>query len=414
MSQLHTGKIFKDTILDTIEEFNIAEKFLSLSTDNASNMIHGFDLLASEMLTKYGRNIYHIRCGAHILNLAVQDGLKHIFDIEEEFDEDQPTSPLTKLRLCINTIRRSPKITKQLEEICDLQHINFCKLPNDCPTRWSSTYEMIRVAIKQKVALQTLFVTTDIKYIKNALDYSDWEILEENIPILEVFAEATNALSTFKRPTLYQVDEIFCGIQVYLQTFKTNVSKSMIEKIQDYSIKLSQAHWIVQILHPGIKLTKTDKKYHMKLTELKKQADFIVKTIPNPKNVPLNSSTSGKKTAIAKFRQLIGDTIDVDQDISQAPYNSNIEINRYLASLKVDKDDDPLIWWNLNEKTYPILAILARNYFAIPASSVPCEQLFSIAGNTVTKNRNSLVPETVQALLCLKSWFSFIKNHRLE
>jgi len=188
----------------------------------------------------------------------------------------------------------------------------------------------------------------------------------------------------------------------------------MIEKIQDYSIKLSQAHWIVQILHPGIKLTKTDKKYHMKLTELKKQADFIVKTIPNPKNVPLNSSTSGKKTAIAKFRQLIGDTIDVDQDISQAPYNSNIEINRYLASLKVDKDDDPLIWWNLNEKTYPILAILARNYFAIPASSVPCEQLFSIAGNTVTKNRNSLVPETVQALLCLKSWFSFIKNHRLE
>ena len=412
MSRPHTGKIFKDTILDTIEGFNITKKFLRLSTDNASNMIHGFDLLASEMLMKYDQNICHIRCGAHILNLAVQDGLKHIFDIEEEFDEDQPTSPLKKLRLCINTIRQSLKIIKQLEEICDLHHITFLKLPNDYPTRWSSTYEMIRIAIKQKVALQMLFVTTDIKYIKNALNYADWKILEENIPILKVFAEATNVLSTFKRPTLHQVDEIFHGIQVYLKAFKTNASKSMIEKIQDYSTKLSDAHWLVQILHPGIKLTKTNKKYHMKLTELKKQADFIAKIVPNFKNITL--SISKKKTAIEKFRELIGDTIDIDQDISQTQYNPNIEINHYLASLKVGKDDDPLLWWSLNEKKYPILAILARNYFAIPASSVPCEQLFSIAGNTVTKNRNSLIPETVQALLCLRSWFSFIKNHRLE
>jgi hypothetical protein len=339
------------------------------------------------------------------------------------------------------------------------------------------------VAIKQKIALQTLFITTDVKYVKNALDYSDWKVLEENIAILEVFAEATNALSTYKKPTLHQVDEIFYGIQRYLNTFKTSTSKYMVTKIQGYSTKLSDAHWIVQVLHPGIKLAKTDKIYNTKLAELKKQANAIAaKSVVTKSTVAssvtansaatnsaaanstaataanstaANSATTNSaattansaaadsvttnsivansaaattsnftsnsttknihtKTAIQKFRQLIGDTINVDQGISQGQLSPDMEVIRYLAASKTDKDDNPVIWWSLNEKKYPILSALARNYFAIPASSVPCEQLFSIAGNTITKTRNSLAPETAQALLCLRSWFQFVKIYKRD
>ena len=40
------------------------------------------------------------------------------------------------------------------------------------------------------------------------------------------------------------------------------------------------------------------------------------------------------------------------------------------------------------------------------STSILYKQLFSLAGLTVTKSRNSLDNETVRAVLCLKSWFT--------
>ena len=111
-------EVFKDTLLRIIIEFGIERKLIALSTDNASSMIHGYDLLAAEMNTKFNCHIYHIRCSAYTLNHVVQDGLKNIFDIEKELDEDKPIYPLSKLHLCVNTIYQSPKLIDQLKELC--------------------------------------------------------------------------------------------------------------------------------------------------------------------------------------------------------------------------------------------------------------------------------------------------------
>jgi hypothetical protein len=47
---------------------------------------------------------------------------------------------------------------------------------------------------------------------------------------------------------------------------------------------------------------------------------------------------------------------------------------------------------------------MARDHLCIQATSVACEQLFSVAANTITKTRNRLDPETARATLCAKSW----------
>jgi hypothetical protein len=47
---------------------------------------------------------------------------------------------------------------------------------------------------------------------------------------------------------------------------------------------------------------------------------------------------------------------------------------------------------------------MARDFLSIQATSVACEQSFSVAGNTVTSIRNRLHPETARAILCSKSW----------
>ena len=55
----------------------------------------------------------------------------------------------------------------------------------------------------------------------------------------------------------------------------------------------------------------------------------------------------------------------------------------------------------MNASRFPRLAEIARRLLCVPASSTASERLFSTAGSTVSKIRNSLKPENVDALLFL-------------
>ena len=67
-------------------------------------------------------------------------------------------------------------------------------------------------------------------------------------------------------------------------------------------------------------------------------------------------------------------------------------------------DMEPLSWWHTHSTEYPILSKMAQDYLSVQASSVACEQLFSLAGNVVNKKRNRLDKDTTRACLCLRSW----------
>ncbi|KAJ6550367.1 ribonuclease H-like domain-containing protein, partial [Mycena sp. CBHHK59/15] len=55
-----------------------------------------------------------------------------------------------------------------------------------------------------------------------------------------------------------------------------------------------------------------------------------------------------------------------------------------------------------NYPRYPVWGSLARDYLAIMASSVSSERVFSSAGITISKRRNRLKGDIVEALQCLK------------
>jgi hypothetical protein len=47
---------------------------------------------------------------------------------------------------------------------------------------------------------------------------------------------------------------------------------------------------------------------------------------------------------------------------------------------------------------------MARDYYAIPATSTPSKRVFSIAGNLISKKRTRISSENVRYVLCLRSW----------
>ena len=83
------------------------------------------------------------------------------------------------------------------------------------------------------------------------------------------------------------------------------------------------------------------------------------------------------------------------------------ELKAYLAENSIDWNvrDSALVWWGEHESKYPIIAVLAGKYLAIPASSAPSECVFSsvIMKITLDRKRWSIDPERLELLILAKS-----------
>lgn len=53
----------------------------------------------------------------------------------------------------------------------------------------------------------------------------------------------------------------------------------------------------------------------------------------------------------------------------------------------IHRTQNPLIWWQERKAIYPMLYKLVKRRLCIVATSVPCERLFSKAGQIVTEKK---------------------------
>lgn len=112
------------------------------------------------------------------------------------------------------------------------------------------------------------------------------------------------------------------------------------------------------------------------------------------------SSPPPKKSALAELFSPLFTTEQANQpDLRQ---QSKDEVYAYMAKDCIPIDSSPLDWWKAHESLYPNLAMLAKLYLAVPATSVPSERVFSTTGDIVTASRSALTRENVDTLFFLK------------
>ena len=104
----------------------------------------------------------------------------------------------------------------------------------------------------------------------------------------------------------------------------------------------------------------------------------------------------------SKFNCELSSSDSDDADSVAAADPVLMEINMYRSlPCESDMSADPLNFWKVNHCTYPCLSKVARQCLGIPASSVPVERVFSIAGEIISKRRSCLSADTANMLLSL-------------
>lgn len=82
------------------------------------------------------------------------------------------------------------------------------------------------------------------------------------------------------------------------------------------------------------------------------------------------------------------------------------EIERYLSfPLSAPRANDLLIYWKSQQEELPLLSRMARDFLCIQATSVPVERDNSAGADIITPTRCSLIATTIQATMCLRSWY---------
>ena len=70
---------------------------------------------------------------------------------------------------------------------------------------------------------------------------------------------------------------------------------------------------------------------------------------------------------------------------------------------KTEKEDtNVLTWWKENKQTFPNLFKLVKIFLHIPATSVPSERIFSLAGYIVCDRRLKILAFNVNRAIFLK------------
>lgn len=128
----------------------------------------------------------------------------------------------------------------------------------------------------------------------------------------------------------------------------------------------------------------------------------LTTTTPDIAVMTATSTTTARpsKSNIKLFREKCGIATSPDRR-TKTVGGIHRELLKY-SSMEFGENDTFEMFWRQNSVALPILSDMARRYGCIPATSVPSESSFSIAGYLVRKSRTSLTSRNLKYSMFLK------------
>lgn len=375
MEESHTGENLAKRFVEVAEETGIKDKISSIVSDNAANAILGITL-AAEQLSRAGNTVIPLRCLTHVINLVAKEGFEKL------------KGPMAKLKSMVTKLRLSNDLLSHLKKFCAANGEKYHKPQTDTLTRWNSTLAMLDSMLSMKKSLVNMSGSI------GALSEVEWNDLKLIRDLLEPFKEATDLLSGSSYCTLslgsLSAETLWNTLHTDTDKFKDVGIQAMITKLKKYRDEIDEQALLPSFFDP--------RTLHLMPSGERNRATNEVKKMLKP-TTQAAMKPQGKLTFLDRIKK---EGVIEDKALKNHP-----ELQDYLLITGIDLDRDPLQWWAENEKYFPTIAPLARDYLAMIASTVPSEETFSAAGNTITERRNRLSVESAESIIITQSWLKF-------
>ncbi|KAF8056202.1 hypothetical protein N665_1275s0013 [Sinapis alba] len=188
----HKGQTISKVLLDVLADWGI-EKIFCVTVDNATanssalRKFHSqFSSVSDDALVLDGE-LLHMRCCAHIINLIVKDGLTNA------------NESVNAVRNAVVYVRGSGNRLISFQQKVESGRMTRGSLPLDVTTRWNSTYLMLSIALKFRVAFDKMEEEDKLKRT-GPPQYTDWKAIERLGRFLVIFYNSTLVVSASTTP----------------------------------------------------------------------------------------------------------------------------------------------------------------------------------------------------------------------
>ena len=283
-----------------------------------------------------------------------------------------------------------------------VEHIDSRKtihtLLNDVCTRWSTTFRMLQrlYSLRHEVVDAVLTVGHLVP-----LADEDWATISQLLTLLRPVADVVRIFEGDKYPALSLVWPSIVQLKRFLEGDSTDAS---IPAWTNPAMFGSVVNFVRAALCR--EMTKRDGWTVTPLMRLCTVLDPRFKTLSFLRT-PFAAESEATYAALAlSIRQISPAAPAVQPALAPQPQPENFDIFSEITdrghkfatmddefvrfiSTQVCKGVDPLQWWKGNEAAFPTIALLAKRFLCIPASSAPSDRVFATMNFVdVTKLRN--------------------------
>ena len=281
-------------------------------------------------------------------------------------------------------------------------------------TRWWSILLMMQSLSENKNTVTLVLAEQNKPFL--ILTTQEHKEMINIIILLKPFKECGVKLSSENNVTISRIIPLFDVLKQHLvaktsdSTMIQNMKQFMLAKMKTrYTAQQTQFLTTCTLLDIRYKnsFSKTDSiiAFHQLEKDVKQimedQEQESQQVIPATQGQQIHMLSSFDRQSMFDFED---DVMSVDSPSIEFDTLTN-EIRRY-KSLRMSKDDkercNVLNWWKVNKCTFPCLFKAALYFLHIPATSVPSERIFSLAGYIVRDRRSKLLAENVNKFIFLK------------
>lgn len=403
-AQRHTAQNLADLIKKICTEWNVMEKVVSVTADNANNIQAAISLL----------KLKQVPCFAHTLNLIVQAGLSEIKVTQMKV---KTIVELFKVKTIVELFQRSvlasERLTAMQKQLGDKQ----LTVKQDVITRWNSTFDMFeRILDIKRSVIST--IATDYPNTPN-LTPDDIEILSKCCDLLRPFKSVTEIMSAEKHVTVSQIIVLANLLKKKCEAFTkdSNIPQTVMQMAMRFATDISTRFRNVEdhklfavstLVDPRFKAYGFPDEKKSSVDNAKKYLTNIAAksiTSVNETDAEISENISESDQNIQK--PSIWDEFDLKVVAAIKKQNPTsaaiIEVDKYFDEPLISrKNHDPIMWWYTKRHTYPRLYDVVKKHLCTPATSTPSERVFSKAGHVVTDRRNRLHGKKVRMIFARK------------